>query len=338
MRALGTFCASLLLAGCAIHPLPEDVAGVGTADIVKQIRCESREALVGVIMEKLDDWARAGSDEAARLLEDYRQHPDKIADFGPGSFPGPYYAQLRSLINVFADTAIAYDFDLTMQEKNDLVAGTGLMKSLVSPKFTMGLGAGLIRSRSNRRVFTTSDRFSYLVSQLNRPNKSGRRYCDGKIVAENQVYPIAGRIGVDKSIRDFMEVSVFGNLAGSKAPTMTDNLAFATSINVSALPKVEFTPVTNAFQATNVSLTANADRTDTHKVSVALAIGDEGMKELVKFRKYVFSADRGGGAIAPAQRSYRGDRLSGSGTGAEIKALEAIDQVKRGQYQLTPAQ
>jgi hypothetical protein len=34
------------LSGCAIRPLPEDVAGVPTHIIVQQIRCEARKAIV----------------------------------------------------------------------------------------------------------------------------------------------------------------------------------------------------------------------------------------------------------------------------------------------------
>jgi hypothetical protein len=37
---------SLSLAACAIHPLPEDVAGLTTAQIVHRIRCEAREAVI----------------------------------------------------------------------------------------------------------------------------------------------------------------------------------------------------------------------------------------------------------------------------------------------------
>ena len=43
-RRLAAFAAALLLAGCALHPLPEDVTGVSTYDIARQIRCETREA------------------------------------------------------------------------------------------------------------------------------------------------------------------------------------------------------------------------------------------------------------------------------------------------------
>ena len=33
------------LAACAIHPVPEDVTGVSTYQIVRQIRCEARDVV-----------------------------------------------------------------------------------------------------------------------------------------------------------------------------------------------------------------------------------------------------------------------------------------------------
>ena len=64
-----------LFVGCAIHPVPEDVTGVDTLDIVKQIRCETRQALTDIIKEKLKDWAARGSAEAEELLRRIRQRP-----------------------------------------------------------------------------------------------------------------------------------------------------------------------------------------------------------------------------------------------------------------------
>jgi hypothetical protein len=334
--------APLLFAACAIHPVPENVTGVDTLDIVKQIRCETREALTDVIKEKLKDWAARGSAEAAVLVQRYSSDPDSISDFSPDLFPGSYYGPTRRLINVFYESAIAYSFDLTMTENNNLTANANLMKSLTSPKYTLGLGAGAVRSRSNRRVFTTTDTFIFLVTKLNRQNRYGERYCDGKVVRENYIYPLAGRIGVDKSVRDFLELTIFGGLGGEKgpgAPTMTDNLAFTTTVNVSAVPKIEFTPVTDALQVTNATLNATAERTDTHKVAVGLAVGPKGLKDLGLLKQFAFSPDRGAASARNyGSGIYTGVRVSGGGTPAERMAVEAIDSVKRGEFQLIPAQ
>ncbi len=39
------FSLSIALTGCGLHPLPEDVSGVTTFDIVERIRCEAQEGL-----------------------------------------------------------------------------------------------------------------------------------------------------------------------------------------------------------------------------------------------------------------------------------------------------
>ncbi|WP_316187731.1 MULTISPECIES: hypothetical protein [unclassified Bradyrhizobium] len=330
-----------LLAGCAIHPAPEDVTGVDTVDIVKQIRCETREALTQLIKVKLEDWANRGSPEAARLSQQYASDPETISDFGPGQFPGPEYVEVRRFIKVFAETAIAYNFELTMTENNDLTTDIGLVRPLLSPKVTLGISAGAKRKRSNLRTFTTADTFGYLISQLNRKNRYDEHYCDGKVVRENYIYPLSGRVGIDKTVVTFVELSVFGSLGGEKGkgpPTMADKLTFTTVVNISANPKIEFTPVTSAFQLASAGLNANADRTDTHQVSVGLSLGDSAMADLGALRTFGFSPERGPmRSPAPVRYGlYHGERVTGGGTPAEQRAVEAIDQLKRRELQLIP--
>jgi hypothetical protein len=341
--------AAVPLAGCAIHPVPEDVTGVDTPDIVKQIRCETREALTDIIKEKLKDWAERGSAEAGVLLSQYDSAPDLISDFHPRLFPGPKYVEVRRLINLFAETGVAYNFDLQMTENNDLTTDVSLLKPLTNPKFTLGINAGALRKRTNQRTFTSTDTFGYLVTQLNRPNRYGERYCDGKIVLNNYIYPIAGRVGVDKTVRTFVELTVFGGLGGPAAqqgkgpPTMVDKLTFTTAINVSATPKVEFTPVSDRFQLANASLKASADRSDRHEVAIGLAIAGIGVDEVGPIRQFGFSPDRGAATVvSPGSRRaryglYQGVRVTGDGTPAERRAVEAVDQVKSRELQLIPA-
>src|SRR3954447_12146948 len=103
-----------LVSGCAIHPVPEDFAGVNTYHIVRQIRCEARQALIDIIKDKLDDLARSGSPVAQRLLVKYQNDPESISGFNITPFQGAEYVEVRSFVRLFADAAIAYNFDLTM--------------------------------------------------------------------------------------------------------------------------------------------------------------------------------------------------------------------------------
>jgi hypothetical protein len=74
------------------------------------------------------------------------------------------------------------------------------------------------RKRSNDRTFTVTDTFGNLLTQLNTVvREDGRRDCDGYIVAANFIYPIVGHIGMDKLVYDYLDLALFGNLAGPKA-------------------------------------------------------------------------------------------------------------------------
>ena len=199
-----------LLSGCAIHPVPEDFAGVDTYHIVRQIRCETREAFREIVIDWLSRLARSGDPIAQKLSMQYESNPETISTFRADLFGGPDYDRVRSAINLFYDAGIAYNFDFTMTEDNDLTTDVSLLKALTQPKFTLGISAGAKRKRSNNRTFTVTDTFSFLLTKLNIEVR-GRRYCDGQIVQANYVYPIAGRIGVDKLAKDFIELTLFGN-------------------------------------------------------------------------------------------------------------------------------
>jgi hypothetical protein len=336
---------SFLAGGCAIHPLPEDVTGVDTYHIVRQIRCETREALRQLVIAWLSD-PRLNNDYLNDLAFQYQNHPESISNFHYDLFKGPDLVQVRSVAKLFYDTGIAYNFDLTMTEDNDLSTDLSLLKPFTEPKFTLGIHAEAKRRRANNRSFTLTDTFSYLLTKLN-VEVRGQRYCDGQIVQANYIYPIAGRIGVDKIVKDFIKLTLFGNLAGKAAegpPTMAEKLTFTTSVSGSANPLVVFTPVTHAFQLTTASLTGGAGRSDIHGVTVGLAIAPSGRSELEPFRSFLFSSSRGTPvarqAAEPRNAStlYVGSRVTGGGTPAERLAVVTIDQVKSREIQLIAPQ
>ena len=354
VRILAALAALPLFVGCAIHPVPEDVTGVDTYHIVRQIRCETRDTLRRFVITWLEDLGRdhesqRGDPIARRLAYQYENDPDSISSFHANRFPGPQYVQVRNLINTFYDAGIAYNFDLTMTENNDLSTEINFLRPLTRPKFTLGISAGAKRERSNNRTFTVTDTFSYLLTKLNTPVR-GRRYCDGQIVQANYIYPIAGRIGVDKLVKSFIELTLFANLGGKDAnpgeggaPTMADKLTFTTTVDASATPRIEFSPVGTAFQLADASLTGSVKRTDVHQVTVALAISKGGMANLDPFRSFLFSSQRGAPAasapitIGPRSNTSMlvvGRRVTGGGTPSEVLAVLAIDQVKSRELEL----
>jgi hypothetical protein len=350
VRIFTAIAATALLSGCAIHPVPEDVTGVNTYHIVRQIRCEAREAVKGVVIERLDALARHGDQIAQTVLLQYQNNPESISDFTPGVFRGPQYEEVRHALNVIYSAAIAYNFDLTMTEDNNLGTSINLLGPW-KPKFTLGIGADANRQRSNERTFTISDTFDFLLRNLNRPGPArGQRYCDGFIVSQaNYIYPIAGHIGVDKSVRTFLELTYFGNLAGDKAnpgasnaPNMADKLTFTTTVDASATPMVTFAPVSAGFQLADASLTGSLKRSDVHQVTIGLAIMPGGVTDVASLRSYLFSRERNASPSAPRRAAggasfYVGTRVTAvTATPAEQYAVLAIDQLKSRELQLIP--
>ena len=350
--AFARLCIIFLPSGCAIYPVPEDVTGVSTHEIVRQIRCETREATRDLILEELRRQATDGPGHppnpvALALVQKYDDDPthETMDSFSPDLFSS--YPEIRHFYEVVYSIGIAYNFDLTMDEENDIGTTINSLGSW-APKFLLGFEANFNRGRSNERSFTITDTFKGLMTQLGGV-RFGRRYCDGKLVAANYVYPIAGHIGVDKLVKTFVELAVFNALAdndkaspGSAGgpPSIADKLTFTTTIDATLTPNIVFSPVTTTLQMSNVSFTGLARRMDTHQVTVGLAVDSKAIADLTSLRNYLFSTRSG-----PANGVRAGDgSLSNTvitlntltarvNTNAEGLAAFAVDQLKSREIQ-----
>jgi hypothetical protein len=344
-----------LFSGCAIHPLPEDVTGVDTAGIVKQIRCETRNAARKFILAELRRLARdlpgdPGDPIAKQLLAQYEVDEELMSTFSyPKYFPGPKYVAVREFFDVVYNAGVAYNFDLTMVEQNNLGANAGFLGPWAAT-FTLGLVGDANRARTNQRTFTVTDQLSFLLTALNTPKGPERqRYCDGHIaLGPNYIYPIVGRIGVDEMVRTFFQLSFFENLAADKAapgaggaPAIADKLTFTTTVDLTAMPKVVFAPAKTGFQITNASLTGVVSRMDTHVVTVGLALQPKGTVALTSLRGFVFSGQGLGTGVAVGRPGGSQvlvlNRVTASATSrAEQLALQMVDQLKSREVQLIP--
>jgi hypothetical protein len=352
-RVLSAAIISAGLGGCAIHPLPEQVAGVDTPHIVRQIRCEARDAVKTTLLDFLEFIAKglfaglpAGVRDpvADRLVALYTENPDLMDTFNSSYFPGPKYVRERAAIDLLLRAGAAYTFDFNIFEDNDITTNVNLLRNVV-PTFSAAIEGSAKRRRSNERTFTVTDTFGFLLAKLNAAEVRGIRYCDGQIVGPNYVYPIAGRVGVDRTVKDFARLLLFENLGGKDAkpgaggaPTMTDDLIFTTAVTLSGTPKVVFAPVGTALSVADASLGLSVGRSDKHQVTIGLAVDVAGVDSV---RGFLFSAGRGsGGAMLAGGRStarqsvWAGQRVTGGGTPSEILAVIAIDQQKSKEFRL----
>jgi hypothetical protein len=88
--------ASLVASGCSIHPLPEDVTGVSTYHIVRQIRCEARDTLRRIVIKYLHTLGDHGLSLAEQLALQYETDPSSIRGFHYNLFKGPALVEVRA--------------------------------------------------------------------------------------------------------------------------------------------------------------------------------------------------------------------------------------------------
>jgi hypothetical protein len=299
-RQFAAACIAAGVGGCAIHPLPEDVTGYRTYDIVQKIRCEAREAVKSKLIAFLtypDSPPR--TQEIGRELQDGRR---SFKNFDTGMLD----KTTRRYVDLYANSAIAYDFTFDITEKNNLGGSLNLIYPFSVGTNTLGLGAGNNLQRENNRNFKISDNFHDLLLEVD------DSYCLDVRAGENWIYPITGTIGLKEMIDTFIDLNQSGNLIGKEntVPTMADTLEFQTMFSGSATPKIELSPAPNRLRVANASLMADASRLDKHKVIVALSLP-------------VHSAKPPAGKKSAKAPGPRGK------TGAEFRALDELQVQKQ---------
>ena len=341
-QVLAIFLSTVIVSGCSIHPLPDDFAHVSTYTIVRQIRCETRQAVIDSILtfltheknhhvitltngrtfQKVDDNSYA---IGIKAREAYEADPTSIGGFKSASLTG--FA--RYVVDLMLHTGIAYNFDLTGTETNNLNSEVNFLRPLpIMTLPSLQAKGNFDRSRQNQRYFTITDTFFGLLTTV--PDM----YCTKSIVEANIIYPITGNVGMRKVIHDFVQLTLFGNLSadGQKdivgvdpkgPPTMVDQLDFETTIGGSVTPKVTFSPVGGTFQVADANIGVAASRKDTHKLTVGLYLDKTGIGEALDVRSALF------GGIA-AGRGGKGPLFAGlvtaSGGPAEKGAAMAVQQ------------
>jgi hypothetical protein len=187
--------------------------------------------------------------------------------------------------------------------------------------------AGFDRSRQNERIFTVTDTLGDLIANTQHPTCTG-------VPDENYIYPIAGRVGIDKVVDDFLNLTIFGNLVQENdkpkgtvdvkgPPTMVDQLQFVTKITSTATPKIVFAPSGTAFQLSDASFGVTASRTDTHLLTVGIYL-DQATAKKLDAEPYL----AGGAPVRQAASGipHPGHFITYSGGPAEQGAATAVEQ------------
>jgi hypothetical protein len=304
------------LGGCSIHPLPDDVTGVTTFNIVKQIRCEARQAIFDFAV----DWLigpKNHDPEAKQIGLEFKEGLRSVSSLNYTLFKGG----IRQIVQLFFNTGVAYNFQLDMTETNNIDPTVDILTFSGKNQFTSPVNGVADRIRENTRTFTVTDTFAYLLRDI--PDQPGNNYCDGHIVGPNYIYPAVGKIGMDRMIGDFVNLTLFGGLAGTSSagspnvtkgpPTMVDQLKFTTTVSLGATPKVVFSPLRTFMDA---SVALKATRQDVHTVTVGLAIDANSVGQVAQFRAGVFVPGPLGALLSASPA-----------TNSELAAVLAVNQV-----------
>ncbi len=257
---------SLLIAGCAVHPLPENVAALNTVEIVDHIRCETYEAMRHqiVLIFKL-----TGTPEALETARQIEEHPERsLQEFkNKTALLRPEY---QKRIVAFKSTTIGYGFRFNISEENIISSelNFGLPWNPLS-NFTLKAGGSIDKKRTNTRRFFKVDTFEELLLSHD---------CLKKTLNEaNLVYPITGKIGLMNVVDDFFKLTTSGAKTegshSSDIKNFSEQLTFTTEITGSISPKVKVAPVTDQFKLADASGTLAASRTDTHELTLTFDVG-----------------------------------------------------------------
>jgi hypothetical protein len=296
---------ALFEAGCAIHPLPENVTGINTNNIAFHIRCEARDAAKNAAIAFLLNPNKHFSDHtraAALALYDgslkFENLP--IAEFED---------EAKLPLMKYQSATIAYDFTFDITEDNAAGGAVNFLSALTHGAFGLAANVGTDRQRQTIRNFRIGDTFEGLRTKL--------LGCDTSdvMVTGNHVYPIAGKVGLDEMLKTFVDLNEFENLTAppSKAsasadgdgmilayaeavpppkakkkkpapteapekpvPVLADTFNFVTLISGSVTPTLTIVPVhPNRFNLTSASIPLSSSRKDTHKLVVAMSLPNQ---------------------------------------------------------------
>ncbi len=185
-------CLSMTVAGCAIHPLPDDVTGYDTYEIVNKIRCEARDAVQHKAIALLARSSSAKTREIAKQLQD---NTLSFKDMALSSLD----PDTRFFVDKYSKTAIAYEFTFDITEDNEADAQVDFLGAFTRGGGGFGLKASNDRMRENTRHFQISDTFGKIVNEDLLCPKDGND--------PNWLYPIAGSIGLAESVKIFLDLN-----------------------------------------------------------------------------------------------------------------------------------
>ena len=260
------------IAGCSTYPQPEDITPNATLSVVKQIRCEAKEALTLELIETLETAGHGPTQrrgEKLRGLYEQKRFGELDRELQNFRYVGLSDAAIER-ISGYVRSSIGYSFKFQITENNDNGIDTAFRMPFTGGIFSLGISAGSSLERVGSREFTITEEFiNYRDLNCHTSPDTGETF-EAKD-RSNMLYPITGRVGVGDVLRTF--IGLADNRGEADLTTYSDTLTFTTTISGGINPKIEMDSVVdNKFKLTKADLTSAAARKDLHEVKIALGL------------------------------------------------------------------
>lgn len=233
---------SCALGACAIHPLPENVTGVKTSQIVHRNRCEAAAAIFHI-----ERWLR-------------RNHK-------------PIAAQ--ELQNI----GVALSYTLDMQEVNSVTAATNFEQLFTRGSFSFNPGGADSLTRDNKRVFTVADNYKTFLQMRDcdaEPVGPNYQYPIVGTVGIDETIQTFLTMALHEDLNGVIQnpdkLPNDPSEYTAASPTMAETLTFTTKISAGITPSVSLMPVGKAIQLNTASLDFEWSRQDIHTVIIGLGM------------------------------------------------------------------
>jgi hypothetical protein len=234
---------SCALGACAIHPLPQDVTGVKTSQIVHRNRCEAKAAV-----DAIEKWLR-------------KHHKDDA-------------------VTALQKMGIALSYTLDMTEADNLTASTNLEQLVTHGTFSANPGAGDSLTRENKRTFTVADDYKTLGQMRNctaLPVGQNYQYPIVGTIGIDETIQTFLTMALHEDLNGVIQDSKLPSDPSeytAASPTMVETLTFTTKITAGVTPQIMLTPVLRSTQLklNTASLAFAWSREDMHEVIVGLGM------------------------------------------------------------------
>lgn len=289
-RMLVHCAAAAVLASCGTRPQVDDVTGVNAFRIAQAIRCELRDALIELVAGQYAsagdvayakslrtrdfNSSEADEEESKRFVDLFkRAKSDAKAAQAIGGRPD----ELTAAILRYEQASVGYEFDLDLTRTNSFGGGIDLLGSFSRGTISASPGASFEGKRNAIRSFRLLDPFSTLLT--NRPTIrvcNDLRTAEPQLRSPNGAYPIAGRLGLDRLLREFISFNQSANLVGPVSsptiPTMAETIEFTTTLGAGIAPELKLAPLGQAIEITGAKLSLSSSRVDRHKVVLTFSL------------------------------------------------------------------